>query len=364
MKTKDILRRTLALLLILALSFALLSCGGGRAVMEYDGCAISESEFQYYLATYKSRFAQTYTDFRDNEAFYRQPIGDVTAEEFLFDAVVHNVSYSLLCDGLFRAYGLSLPHAVVDEVDGYLDSFLEDYAGGSKNALNQALANYGINMKMLREIYLRDERSTAVYNYLYGSNGTIGLNDADRTAYLEENYARIRHIYVNNKTTYATDENGQPIIGSDGYQQQIPLTGADLDAKNALVTAIDEALADGGDFEEIYKVSSEDQYYPHGYYITRDMDFIEGVVTSAFELEIDEWVKVESDYGVHYVMRLPLEEKPWEEEDCADFFENYDETVTAELFTSMLEEKLGEITYHDDVLAEYSVEAAPINSRF
>ena len=94
------------------------------------------------------------------------------------------------------------------------------------------------------------------------------------------------------------------------------------------------------------------------------MDFIEGVVTSAFELAIGEWVKVESDYGVHYVMRLPLEEKPWEEEDCADFFENYDETVTAELFTSMLEEKLGEITYHDDVLAEYSVETAPINSRF
>jgi hypothetical protein len=94
------------------------------------------------------------------------------------------------------------------------------------------------------------------------------------------------------------------------------------------------------------------------------MDFIEGVVSSAFELAIGEWVKVESDRGVHYIMRLPLEERPWDEEDCKDFFENYDETVTAELFTSMLEEKFSGITYHDDVLSQYSVEASPINSRF
>ena len=364
MKTKTAIRRILALTLLILLILPLVSCGGGAAVMEYGGASISEGEFQYYLATYKSRFAQTYSDFRDNEAFYRQPIGDVTAEEFLFDAVVHNVSLSLLCDGLFREYGLSLPRAVEKEVDGYLDSFLEDYAGGSKNTLNQALAAYGINMKMLREIYLRDERATAVYNYLYGSNGTIGLNDADRTAYLEANYARVRHIYVNNKTRYATDENGDPIIGSDGHQQQVPLTGPDLDAKNALVAAIDESLAEGGDFEQIYDAFSEDRYYPHGYYLTRTMDFIDGVVSSAFELELGEWVKVESDYGVHYVMRLPLEERPWEEEDCADFFEDYDETVSAELFTSMLEEKFSEITYHDDLLSRYSVEASPINSRF
>ncbi len=364
MKTKTAIRRILALTLLILLILPLVSCGGGAAVMEFGGASISEGEFQYYLATYKSRFAQTYSDFRDNEAFYRQPIGDVTAEEFLFDAVVHNVSLSLLCDGLFREYGLSLPRAVEKEVDGYLDSFLEDYAGGSKNTLNQALAAYGINMKMLREIYLRDERATAVYNYLYGSNGTIGLNDADRTAYLEANYARVRHIYVNNKTRYATDENGDPIIGSDGHQQQVPLTGPDLDAKNALVAAIDESLAEGGDFEQIYDAFSEDRYYPHGYYLTRTMDFIDGVVSSAFELELGEWVKVESDYGVHYVMRLPLEERPWEEEDCADFFEDYDETVSAELFTSMLEEKFSEITYHDDLLSRYSVEASPINSRF
>ncbi|MBO7405703.1 MAG: hypothetical protein J6V24_12130, partial [Clostridia bacterium] len=138
MKTSTAIRRILSVLLLTVLALTLVSCGGGRAVMEYGGASITEGEFQYYLATYKSRFAETYSDFRDNEAFYRQPIGDVTAEEFLFDAVVHNVSLSLVCDGLFKEYGLSLPRSVENDVDEYLDTFLEDYAGGSRNTLNRA----------------------------------------------------------------------------------------------------------------------------------------------------------------------------------------------------------------------------------
>ena len=43
---------------------------------------------------------------------------------------------------------------------------------------------------------------------LYGTNGIIGITDEDRQNYLDENYVRVRHIYVNNKYMYATDEDG------------------------------------------------------------------------------------------------------------------------------------------------------------
>ena len=203
------------------------SCGKSAAVMTYSGCAISENEFQFYLATYKARFAQTYSDFKDNEAFYRQTIGDTTAEDFLFDTVRTNVSYSLLSDGLFRQYGLSLPSSVTAAVDDYVDSFLNDYADGNKNALNQALGVYGVNIRLFREILLRDERSTAVYNYLYGENGTIGINDDDRQAYLEENYARIRHIYINNAYV------GTPSAVCHGTQLE---AGVRVDCQTMLIT--------------------------------------------------------------------------------------------------------------------------------
>ena len=355
---------SLLLVLLCAASLVLSACGKSADAMRYDGCAISENEFQFYLATYKARFAQTYTDFKDNEAFYRQTIGDTTAEEFLFDTVVTNVSYSLLCDGLFRQYGLSLPSAVTAAVDDYVDSFLNDYADGNKNVLNQSLGKYGVNMKLFREILLRDERSTAVYNYLYGESGIIGLNNDDRQAYLEENYARVRHIYVNNAYVYAVDANGRPVYDEYGQQEKTPLSGEQLEAKNALIAAIDEALASGEDFDAVYEAASEDKYYQEGYYLTRDMSFVEGVVRSAFDLEIGEWTKVESDVGVHYIMRMPLGDKPWADENCADFFPDYDEAVSSALFTDMLDGLMKDVEYNDEVLSAYTVQASPMNTRF
>ena len=359
---KTVLIRLCLLLLAALLLFP--SCGGGADVMTWGGCGISENEFKFYLATYKARFAQTYTDFKDNEAFYRQAIGDGDAEDFLFATVVNNVSYSLLCDGLFRKYGLSLPASVTAQVDDYVDSFLYDYADGNRNVLNQSLGVYGVNMKLFREILLRDERSSAVYNYLYGPDGTVGINDDDRQAYLEENYARVRHIYVNNAYVYETDTNGRPVYDDNGQQKKTPLSGEELEAKNALVAAIDEALASGEDFDAVYEAASEDRYYTEGYYLTRNMDFVEGVVKSAFDMEIGEWTKVESDVGVHYIKRLPLGEKPWADENCTDFFPDYDEDVSSALFTAMLDGLMPEVVYNEEALSAYTVEASPMNTRF
>lgn len=351
-------------LLCCAALLLLSACGRSADAMTWNGVSISENEFRFYLATYKARFAQTYSDFKDNEAFYRQTIGDGTAEDFLFATVVNNVGYSLLCDGLFKQYGLSLSSSVTAAVDGYVDSFLNDYADGNKNVLNQSLGVYGVNMKLFREILLRDERASAVYNYLYGPDGTVGINDDDRQAYLEENYARVRHIYVNNAYVYSTDANGRPVYDEYGQQEKKPLSGEDLEAKNKLVAAIDEALASGEDFDAVYEAASEDKYYAEGYYLTRTMDFVEGVVKSAFDMEVGEWTKVESDVGVHYIKRLPLGDKPWADENCADFFPDYDENVSNALFTAMLDGLMPEVVCNEEVLSAYTVEASPMNTRF
>ena len=45
--------------------------------MTYNNSKITENEFQYYLATYKGRFLQTYTDFADTADFYASEITDV-----------------------------------------------------------------------------------------------------------------------------------------------------------------------------------------------------------------------------------------------------------------------------------------------
>ena len=344
---------------------ALASCSS-ESVMTYGSHSINENEFSYYLATYKGKYAQTYTDFKNTPEYFSSVVTDdgQTVEDVLYSAVVHNVEMTLVCEQMFDDYGLSLSRSVEDTINSYIGDFVDEYADGSRNKFNAALGAYGVNINMLKKIYLRDEKVSALYDALYGTNGIIGITDEDRQNYLDENYVRVRHIYVNNKYMYATDEDGVQEYTDDGLRKKRELTAEELAAKQALIDAIDESLAEGADFDEVYDAFSEDKYYKNGYYISENMDFISDVTDSAMSLEVGEYKKIETDYGTHYIMRLEMDEKPWENEDNSDFFDGYDTTVGQALFADMAEEKISEVVLNEEVLGEYTMADSAINYRF
>lgn len=344
---------------------ALVSCSS-ESVMTYGSHSINENEFSYYLATYKGKYAQTYADFKNTPEYFSSVVTDdgQTVEDVLYSAVVHNVEMTLVCEQMFDDYGLSLSRSVEDTINSYIDDFVDEYADGSRNKFNAALGAYGVNINMLKKIYLRDEKVSALYDALYGTNGIIGITDEDRQNYLDESYVRVRHIYVNNKYMYATDEDGVQEYTDDGLRKKRELTAEELAAKQALIDAIDESLAEGADFDEVYDAFSEDKYYKNGYYISENMDFIEDVTDSAMSLEVGEYKKIETDYGTHYIMRLEMDEKPWENEDNSDFFDGYDTTVGQALFADMAEEKISEVVLNEEVLGEYTMADSAINYRF
>ena len=334
--------------------------------MTYGSHSINENEFSYYLATYKGKYAQTYADFKNTPEYFSSVVTDdgQTVEDVLYSAVVHNVEMTLVCEQMFDDYGLSLSRSVEDTINSYIGDFVDEYADGSRNKFNAALGAYGVNINMLKKIYLRDEKVSALYDALYGTNGIIGITDEDRQNYLDENYVRVRHIYVNNKYMYATDEDGVQEYTDDGLRKKRELTAEELAAKQALIDAIDESLAEGADFDEVYDAFSEDKYYKNGYYISENMDFISDVTDSAMSLEVGEYKKIETDYGTHYIMRLEMDEKPWENEDNSDFFDGYDTTVGQALFADMAEEKISEVVLNEEVLGEYTIADSAINYRF
>ena len=344
---------------------ALVSCSS-ESVMTYGSHSINENEFSYYLATYKGKYAQTYADFKNTPEYFFSVVTDdgQTVEDVLYSAVVHNVEMTLVCEQMFDDYGLSLSRSVEDTINSYIDDFVDEYADGSRNKFNAALGAYGVNINMLKKIYLRDEKVSALYDALYGTNGIIGITDEDRQNYLDENYVRVRHIYVNNKYMYATDEDGVQEYTDDGLRKKRELTAEELAAKQALIDAIDESLAEGADFDEVYDAFSEDKYYKNGYYISENMDFIADVTDSAMSLDVGEYKKIETDYGTHYIMRLEMDEKPWENEDNSDFFDGYDTTVGQALFADMAEEKISEVVLNEEVFGEYTMADSAINYRF
>ncbi len=336
-----------------------------EAVLTYGDTVINENYFTYYLATYKSSFLSSYADVEDTNEFYelKLPNGQ-TGEEYLFDQTVHNVSMSLICAELFDKEGLALSDSVTKTIDSYIDSLIKDYSGGDKRSLNSTLSEYGINVKMLREIYLLEEKGTALCEYLYGDSGTIGVTEEELDAYYRENYAHVQHIYVNNKYYYETTEQGYYSYDQSGNLITHAYEGEELEAKNAVIAAIDAALEAGTDFEEVYEQYSEDKYYENGYYLTAGMDFIDEVELSAFDLEVGEYTKIESDHGVHYIKRLEADEKPWEDEANADFFDTFVDTVRFEAFVAYVEQYLDDVEVNEDKLAEFSIKESPKNSRF
>ncbi|MGN1409725.1 MAG: hypothetical protein ACI4XJ_06070, partial [Eubacteriales bacterium] len=94
MNIKKISAATFASVMLLT---SLSSCSSD-AVMTYGKYSISENEFMYYLATYKARYAQTYSDFKNTHEYFSQVIGEdgSTAEEILYSAVIHNVKMTLV----------------------------------------------------------------------------------------------------------------------------------------------------------------------------------------------------------------------------------------------------------------------------
>ena len=99
------------------------------------------------------------------------------------------------------------------------------------------------------------------------------------------------------------------------------------------------ALASGQDFELLMASQNEDRAasaYPNGYYFTRSANYVEEVIEGAFELQDGEYKMVESEYGIHIIRRLPLEEKGYALSVNKDFFTDFEENLETELFTAQI----------------------------
>lgn len=333
-------------------------------VMSYKDKQITASEFGYYLSKYKSQFAKIYADFSDTDEFYGSEINGKNAEEYLFDMVVQNVKRTLISEVIYAEKGQELSDEIVSDIEYYIDMLIYEKFGDDYTAFDNAVNRLGISTNQLRNIYLRDEVTYELLSLMMKNKAEIGITDESMQSYLEENYARICHIYVNNKYTYQTDSNGKLVYDDEGQKITVPMSGKELATKNAVIDAIDESLADGGDFLEIYDAFSEDKLYKNGYYLQRNTQFIDKIVDAAFELEIGEWVKLETNVGTHYVKRIEMDKAPWTNSENDDFLSAFENTVINEFFGFYLDSFADEVVVNEDALSEFYLRTAEINYIF
>lgn len=351
------MKKIIAVILAFA-ALALTSCADkGTVALEYDGVTVTEKMYLYWMSHYKAIFMESYAEVVDSDEFWDSTVSDgMTAEEYFTKITVENVKKNIAAVWLFDYMGLSFTSDMKKEIKDGIEDLKTTLADGDDKKFAEMLAEYGIDEDTLYDVYVMDAKISYAYEYLYGSGGVISIPDSDKLEFTKENYVRIQHIYVNNNFKYITVENELGTLTHDpdtGEAYTEELTEAEKAEKNATVAKIDKAISDGDAFEDVWEEYSEDKYYANGYYLTKDTPFIAEVVDAAFELEIGETVRLETEYGVHYIKRYEIEGTPWSDDASKDFFSDFDSALADYVFTVMISETAEKVKVKDDVTGKY-----------
>ena len=295
--------------------------------------------------------------------------------------VLDNTKNYLAALHVFEELGLKLPKSYLDEIDQKLADFIEVDADGSKNTFNSILAKYGVNYKILREAYIIEAKIAYLNDQFYGADGSK-IASTLVEEYYQSIYARFKHVFIytyeliyetdsdgedvwykmsdEKKISYDTtktpkkddsgkllkDKNGDviyvnddgkiaydkvngkrnPMLDENGNQLTREYTKDELIKASDRATLILEQAEENNYtlFDKLVESYGEDDGmtdYKNGYFVTRESNYDSPeVIEALFEMKEGEIKRVDSEYGIHLVMRYELTEGGYADNDNADFF--------------------------------------------
>ena len=213
MKTTAI-RRLISVLLCLSLlmgAVAMTACSkSGTTLLELNGNTISINQYQLLLSRVKGSLA--YAGYSvDSSTFWDMVIDSEgnTYDEYFRNAALIDAKRYLAALAIFEEEGLVLPESYKKAIDEDIEEYIRD--AGSKSALNSQLSVYGVNVDMLRDLYMIEAKYAYVQEYLYGAEGEkIAANV--RHEYLTEHAVCFKQVLIRAfDYVYETDLNGDEI---------------------------------------------------------------------------------------------------------------------------------------------------------
>ncbi len=341
-----LLKKCLTALLCLSLCLSAVLFVGcpaptGVPVMEYESLVLTDDIYRFWLCCYRAQFSHLETD--ENRA-QLATLADM------------NIRKSLVAAAAFDAFDLRLDTTARNQIDGAMRTLEEVY--GSRKALDEALAVYGIGYDGLRRAISYEQKALALANYLFGDGGIYEPTKEEREDYYEELYCRVQVITVL-YVDFVLDANGERIFdratGQYLYERK---TGDALAAKEAKAAELASKLYDGIaeiPFQQLLAAYNEDsaaKEYPSGYYFAKGGDYreyIEEIPEAALSMDEGTVVRVESEYGVHFLLRVPLDEGAYDAEENRDFFEDFYPRMQSYFFELYVTQLVPNVTVHYDV---------------
>ncbi|MBR3966994.1 MAG: peptidylprolyl isomerase [Clostridia bacterium] len=363
MKNRRILRFS-SLLLALVLSvcfFASCSSKMGEPIMTLSGNEISVNMYRLWLSRIKGNYGGS------DETVWDQTSDGKTYNE-IFTGFVKQNAMTLLCVlHEFEELKLKLPESEIKSIDSTMEKILRERADGDKATLNAELAQYGVNYDILREVYIIEAKMSYLRDYLYGAGGVEPISDNVKNEYYNNNYARIKQIFFYTANKPVTDEEGNYVYNEQGYVETRDYTEEELTEQKNKASSVMTSLTAGQDFDLLMASQNEDdaaKTYPNGYYLTKSSQYVEEVIEAAFSLGEGEFTMVESEYGIHIVKRLPLDEKGYASVTNEDFFSDFEDTLTTEVFTARLSKYESKIKFNEELISKYDVKSSVANTTY
>ncbi len=378
---QQILRITAITLTLLMLCIPLAACanmGTPLLTLKADGKTYTYSVnlYELQLATVKGQLAvnqvtiqgvkPTESAFWDKKDTFDGTLQSI--DNYYCERILSECRYIVVALCLFDRYGLSVSEAEQEAIDEYIEEFILTDGDGSENKLNSVLADYSVNVDMLREHYLNATKVSAVQDYLYDQ-----LGNNIKTEYLNNNYLHFDQLFLANfDYVYETDENGDDIYyDEDGvtvlYKKtdyyDVSETGVKIYYTNENKTKISydtetglrnyKLTEDGKSYETVsmteeeyaaLEVRAELLYgraqglstaefalmvdaetdgdeFTDGYYLQKGIDYsdygesyayLDEIMQKLEKAEYGDIVMVESASGFHIVMKQKPTEKAWE----------------------------------------------------
>lgn len=353
--------RILAVLLCSTVLFSASSCSGKNA-MKAKGVKLSESMYAYFMSCYRPYWINM-LGATDNEAFWSGESNGVTVKDYLQDVTLTAIKSKVAAAYLFEEYGLVLSDAKLKEVESLIDGMLLGVGAESVFEQDSLMVSLGVDKDVMREIFILNAKSEVLEDYLYGENGTDKISYEDRQAYYNEYYARYKHLYIMD-VDYVLDENGNIQYDENGYAKWEELTEERWDEKFELAKKLKERAEGGEDFDKLIEEYTEElghENYPNGHYIctisANENNYFPDILNNVKATSVGEFMLFRSDYGLHLIQRLPLDEGAYEKEENEGDFSDFEELVQEHKYKQRLSECFDKIDINQDIIDKYPIDS-------
>lgn len=354
---KSAIKWIAAIVIICVVAVFLASINGlsvSRTVITVAGNEITEAEFKYYVEMAKQTVAteqgiadeETLKDFLKNGEVDGKPAKDVIKERALEDIIRTEVAVVKAAEEKV---------ALSDEERTAARSVISATDAETVALLKETKKATGADKYLIADIMEKIYLSNAYYNFVTTQNADsfVPADDAI-AAEIENSYARVKHILIQNQPTETNEDGSVP--ETEGYAEEAKIKAEEVLAK---------AVA-GEDFDALMKEYGEDpgmESTPDGYVIDKSGYLLDG--SSAM---VPEFTKgtfavgsnevnpelVESSYGWHIIKRCDLTPT---HADYATIQENAKSIIMYDMYEAYLDEvkETLEINIKENVISKIKV---------